>query len=105
MTNDEMKDKLMKRAHDEMMNLFKNGATEEQFNKVREAALKQYENNVRTNSYWDNALTLWQRGWDTISGHEAAIKDLTLAQFNEFMKNLYDGKNRIQVVMDGVAKK
>lgn len=105
MTNDEMRDKLMKRAHDEMMNLFKNGATEEQFNKAREAALKQYENNVRTNSYWENALTLWQRGWDTISGHEAAIKDLTLAQFNEFMKNLYDGKNRIQVVMDGVAKK
>lgn len=104
-TNSEMEQKLVKRAQDELNSLLANGATEEQFNKAKEAALKQYENNVRTNKYWDNALTMWVRGWNTITNHEAAIKNLTLADFNSFMKNFYDGQNRIQVIMEGEAAK
>ena len=103
-TNAAMQQKLMDRAHDELMKLLQNGATEEQFKKVKEAEMKQYEINVRNNGYWLNNLLSYARGIDDISGHKAAIENLTLADFNKFMKNLYNGDNRIQVIMEGVEE-
>ncbi len=103
-TNDQMQDKLITRANEELLKLLSNGAGEADFNKVKEAALKQYEINVRTNGYWRNNLQRLELGYDDISGHKAAIENLTLADFNKFMSSLYDGKNHIQVVMQGVAE-
>ncbi len=103
-TNAAMQQKLMDRAHDELMKLLQNGATEEQFKKVKEAEMKQYEINVRKNGYWLNNLLSYARGIDDISGHKAAIENITLADFNKFMKNLYNGDNRIQVIMEGVEE-
>ncbi len=103
-TNDQMQDKLITRANEELLKLLSNGAGEADFNKVKEAALKQYEINVRTNGYWRNNLQRLKLGYDDISGHKAAIENLTLADFNKFMSSLYDGKNHIQVVMQGVAE-
>lgn len=104
-TNKLQQDTLMTRAYAELVKLLNEGAKAEDFNKVKEAALKQYENNSRTNAYWNNNLLSYARGWDMISNHRAAIENLTLADFNKFMKGLYDGKNRIQVVMEGVEAK
>ena len=103
-TNREQQESLQARAYKELLELLQNGANAEDFNKVREAALKQYEIQSRTNMYWDNNILSICRGWNVLTGHRQAIENLTLTEFNNFMKNLYNGENRIQVVMVGVDK-
>lgn len=103
-TNSDVQDKMIARANAELKKLLENGADNEKFQKVKEAALKQYEINVRTNKYWDNNLVKAERGFDDITNHKSAIENLTLADFNNFLKNLYDGKNCITVVMTGVPE-
>ena len=67
--------------------------------------LSQYENGIRTNAYWHNNIRLHELlGKDLITDHKAAIENLTLEEFNQFMRNLYDGNNRIQINMHGVAE-
>lgn len=100
-TNSDMLGKMQDRAYAEFEKLLKEGAPEKDFNKVKEAAVKQFEIQVRNNAYWDSALVAYAKGVDMISGYKEALDGLTLAKFNDFMKNLYDGKNRIQVVMVG----
>ncbi|MCH5232426.1 MAG: insulinase family protein [Muribaculaceae bacterium] len=104
-TNSDQQETLIKRAEDEMNNLLANGANESDFNKVKEAMIKQYEINSRKNIYWDSQLTLQMRlpEIDLMSGYEEALRNLDIDDFNDFIKNLYDGKNRIQVVMEGIA--
>lgn len=104
-TNKEMQQKLEKRANDELMKLLKDGIKEDNFQKVKGAALSQYDINVRTNAYWDSELMMLDRGIDGITGAREAIADLTLADMNAFLKNLYNGKNRIQVVLEGTEEK
>ena len=104
-TNADVQNKMIDRAKAEFAKLLKDGATESQFGKVKEAAMKQYEINVRTNRYWDNSLFRYVRGIDDITNHKAAIENLTLADFNKFISTLYNGKNHIQLVIEGVADK
>lgn len=103
-TNAEMQDRLRTRADEEMLKLLNEGASEDHFARGREAQLKQYDIQVRTNKYWENKLMLKLRGHDDIADHKAAIENLTRDGFNSFLKNLYNGKNRIQVMMQGVAQ-
>jgi len=104
-TNGEMQEKMIKRANVEFDKLLANGTTQEAFNKVKEATLKQYENQIRTNRYWDNNLVFYFRGIDDITGAREAIEKLTLNDINSFMRGLYNGKNRIQVIMEGAKEK
>ncbi|MDE6296616.1 MAG: insulinase family protein, partial [Muribaculaceae bacterium] len=101
-TNANQQDALIKRANEELMKLLANGTNAEAFNKAKEAALKQYENSIRTNSYWDYQLGMYLRGIDNITDGRSSIENLTLDELNSFMKTLYNGKNRIEVVMEGV---
>lgn len=101
-TNADMQEKLMTRANDELMNLLNNGAKPEHFNKVKEAASKQLENSIRSNRWWNSKLGLYLRGIDDITNAQSAIDNLTIEDLNAFMKGLYNGKNRIQVIMEGV---
>lgn len=101
-TSDEKKQALIDRADKEWLKLLKEGAKAEDFNKVRLAAIKQLEIQERTNDYWQNGLLSMERGFNTIDGRKAFLEGLTLEQFNNFMKDLYDGKNRVQVIMNGV---
>lgn len=95
---------MLQLADEILADLLKNGATADQFNRVKEAMLSQYENAVRTNSYWHNNIRLHELlGTDFITEHRSAIENLTLEDLNDFMRNLYDGKNRIQVNMHGVG--
>lgn len=103
-TNDQMQDKLIKRANDELMKLLNEGADQANFNKVKEAALKQYEIKERSNNFWSNNLFRYEKGLDDITNHKAAIENLTLEQLNAFMKTLYNGKNKIEVILQGVAE-
>ncbi len=104
-TNAEMLGKMEERANAEFLKLLNDGAKEVDFNKVKEATMKQYEMNVRNNGYWENNLVMLEKGFDDISGHKAAIENLTLQELNKFMKNLYNGKNRIEVIMEGIESK
>ncbi len=102
-TNEEQSAHMLQLANELFMSLLKEGATPEQFNRVKGAMLSQYENTVRSNPYWHNNIRLYDLlGKDFITDHRKAIENLTLEEFNGFMRNLYDGKNRIQVNMHGV---
>ena len=103
MTGEADKEKLSKRAYDEMLNLFANGASETDFNKVKGAALNQNEISTKTNGYWLNGLKDYQtfNVMDAVESR-AALESVTLDELNKFMKGLYDGKNRIQVILNGV---
>lgn len=103
-TNSEVQNKMIARANEEFAKLLSNGASEDQFRKVKEAALNQYDINVRKNSYWDNGLMLYNLGIDNITNNKAAIENLSLEEFNKFIANLYNGKNRIQLVVEGVGE-
>ncbi len=100
-TNSDQVGRMLELSQQILEDLLKNGADAERFNKVREAAIKQHENNIRTNGYWMNNLSLYERGINNITGAEEALKNLTLEDFNAFIKGLYNGKNNVEVVMTG----
>lgn len=96
------KEKLSKRAYDEMIKLFADGATEENFNKVKGAELNQTDINSKKNNYWISGLQDYNVfGNKNAIERKAVIESITLDDLNKFMKNLYDGKSRIQVVLNG----
>lgn len=102
-TNDAQRQQLDDRAVADLNDLMKKGASAEDFNKVKEAALTQADLSAKKNGYWLNQIrTYCTLGFDNTRYREALSK-ITLADLNAFMKNLYDGKNRIHVVMDGVV--
>ena len=100
-TAEEKLERLEARADKELEDLLKNGAKADHFNKVKEAAIKQYEINSKTNSFWTGAIMAYERGYNTYAGYIEALQSLTLDEFNEFLKNVYDGKNHIEVIMVG----
>ncbi|MDE6423964.1 MAG: insulinase family protein, partial [Muribaculaceae bacterium] len=103
-TNKEQQQSLIDRAQAEWLKLLKEGANEEQFNKVKQAMLKQLEINEKTNGYWNSNLMSYMRGIDMITGMRQTIENVTLTDLNKFMKSLYNGKNRIEVVMEGIEE-
>ena len=101
-TNEEQSPQMLELAEKLFLNLLQKGATPEQFQRVKEAQLSQYNNMVQSNAYWHNNIRLYHIfGKDFITDHKAAIENLSLNDFNNFLQNLYDGKNRIQVNMHG----
>lgn len=101
-TNAEKMITILSRANKEFENLLKNGATADDFNKVREAAAKQHEISIKNNGYWlRNLETNYIWNHNMITGSGEAITNLTLDNFNNFLKGLYDGKNRLEVIMLG----
>lgn len=101
-TNDEMSERLQKRAYDEAMLLLKNGTDAEKFNKVKEAAINQHDIAVRTNGYWVNQIQNREMGWPVSVDKDEFLKGLTIEKFNDFLKSLNPGNNYIKVVLDGV---
>lgn len=97
---------IMQRADKELENLFANGTDASHFNKIKEANIQQYQNLSRNNAYWNKMLKqqLMYPGVDIISNYEAALNSITLEDFNNFIKHLYNGDNRIQVIMEGVGE-
>ena len=106
-TNAEQQNKLINRAHDELLKLLNNGTDEANFNKAKQAMIKQYEINSRKNGYWLNTLSsqLKYPEVDLVNEYDETLQGISLDMFNDFMKNLYNGENRVQVIMEGVASK
>lgn len=103
-TNADQQAKLISRADEELKKLLENGSDEVNFNKAKEAMVKQYEINTRKNGYWDDILMTQLRfpGADMINDYGTVLQSIDLAKFNTFLKSLYDGNNRIQIIMQGV---
>ena len=100
-TAEDKLDRLEARADKEFEDLLTNGAKADHFNKVKEAAIKQYEINSKTNGYWAGSIVSAERGANTYAGYIEALSSLTLDEFNKFLKNVYDGKNLVEVIMVG----
>lgn len=103
-TNAEQQASLIKRADVEFENLIKNGASAVNFNKVKEASIKQFEILINKNEYWNQMLPVQYLypNVQLIDGYEEILRSLTLEEFNSFIKTLYNGKDQVQVVMEGV---
>ena len=102
-TNEDQQESLITRADAELMNLLQNGADEVNFNKVKEAMIKQYEINSKKNQYWENMLVNQELFPEAnfLEEYNATLQNITREELNQFMKNLYDGQNRLQVIMEG----
>lgn len=102
-TNDGQRQELDDRAVADLMNLMQNGALVEDFNKVKEAALTQEGLNQKKNGYWLGKIKEYLiLGLNSVD-YQKVLESITLEDLNAFMKQLYDGKNRIHVTMDGVV--
>lgn len=103
-TNADQQAKLIERADSELLKLLNQGADEANFNKAKEAMIKQFEINSRKNAFWTELLQTQKRfpDADFVNTYEETLRGITLQQFNSFLKNLYNGNNRIQVIMEGV---
>ncbi|MCM1152884.1 MAG: insulinase family protein [Muribaculum sp.] len=100
-TNPEQQKSLRERAYKELLELLNNGAKEDHFNKVKEAAIKQLDIRERNNGWWTNQIFACERGFNTVTDYRQTLEGITLNGLNKFMKSLYNGKNRIEVVMNG----
>ncbi|MCH5236645.1 MAG: insulinase family protein [Muribaculaceae bacterium] len=102
-TNEDQKDALINRAHEEYLKLLANGADEVNFTKAKEAMIKQYEINSRKNSYWDSMLVTQELfpDFNSLQEFDQTLRNLSLDEFNQFIKDIYDGQNRVQVIMEG----
>lgn len=101
-TNADMKARVLDLEKELRMNLFKNGATSDHFNKVKSAALNQYDINIRKNSEWMSWIIDAEQGHNTFHNRKAILENLTLEQFNAWLRKAYNGKNMITVIMTGV---
>lgn len=102
-TNAEMAKRLMERANKETLELMAKGTDAVEFNKVREAAIAQLDIKMRDNNFWLNNLMNIERGYNLLSGKRELLANLTLEEFNAYIKNIYNGKNRIEIILDGKA--
>ncbi len=102
-TNEEKAQTLITRAHKELLELMADGTDAAEFNKVKEAMIKQYELQLRKNDFWLGELMSIERGYDMMTGRQAFMEGVTLEYFNNYIKTMYPGKDRIQIVIDGKA--
>lgn len=102
-TNDSQRQALDERAVADLKDLLENGAAAEDFNKVKEAAITQADLSKKKNGYWLSRLSQYAVMGLDMTPYRDAVAKITLQDLNAFMKTLYDGKNRIHVVMDGVV--
>lgn len=103
-TNADSKPRVLELEAELRTNLFKNGATADHFNKVKGAALNQYDINVRKNSEWMNWIIEAEQGNCTYRDRKATLENLTLEQFNAWMRKVYSDKNMVTVIMTGVPE-
>lgn len=104
-TNVEKSQQLTDRAVKELKQVVTKGAEAADFQKVKEAAIKQYQNQLRENSYWMSVLTNKAIGLDSYTGMADILSNITLKEFNTYMKKNLKFNNNATIMMIGEAKK
>lgn len=102
-TNAEQQKRVIEISKEQLHKLFSEGASEEDFNKVKNAALNQLENKLRNNNFWQSNLYLYLTGYDMLTTRKATLENLTLKDFNDWMKTQANFQSNITVMMEGVA--
>ena len=103
-TNMEAGERLINRALKELKNVVENGADAADFQKVKEAAIKDYETQLCENHYWMSVLSYRTLGVDSYTGMLDILKNLTLEDFNQFLKKNVKLNNQAIIVMNGISK-
>lgn len=105
-TAPEKSENIQKRADKELDNLFANGTDMKHFGEVKEANIQHYKDNIRNNRYWIYIIRnqVLYPEVNIISEYEPALNSITLDEFNDFFKTLYNGENRIQVILNGTSE-
>lgn len=95
----EKKDVALKIMRDELQKL---GTTidADMLKKTKDLMLKQYDDQLKTNSYWLNAINTYDEyGIDTNTDYKAFVNALTPESVAKFVKDNIIGKNIVNVVM------
>ncbi len=99
-----LKEKLLKRAHLEINNVIENGVNPADFAKITEFMQKNYVQNLRENRYWSSVIgNRFLLGKDLHTTYEAALKSITPAKLQNFIKNAVTQGNQLEVIMSGKA--
>ncbi len=99
-----LKDRLLARAHKEISNIVQNGVTTDDFNKIVEFMSKNYTQSLRENSYWLSTISnRYLSGKDLHTTYEAALKAMTPAKLNAFIKQVMTQGNQYEQIMNGTA--
>ena len=103
-SNLEAGERLINRALKELKNVVENGADAADFQKVKEAAIKDYETQLCENHYWMSVLSYRTLGVDSYTGMLDILNNLTLEDFNQFLKKNVKLNNQAIIVMNGISK-
>lgn len=99
-----LKERLLNRAYKEIDNVVEKGVEVEDFNKIMEYMTKNYTQSLRENSYWMSVInTRYLLGKDIHTTYETALKSITPQKLHNFIKELFSTKNRVEVIMNGIA--
>jgi len=99
-----LKEKLLKRAHLEINNVIEKGVNPADFAKITEYMQKNYTQNLRENNYWTSVITnRFVLGKDLHTTYDAALKSITLAKLQNFIKAAISQGNQVEVIMSGKA--
>lgn len=105
-TAPEKKDNIINRQDKELKKIFTEGSNEKDFISAKETMIQRYKSNYRKNSFMLSTMTnqLLHPDLPFITEYETILNSITFEDFNNFLKNLYNGENHIQVVLEGVAE-
>ena len=99
-----LRDRLLARAYKEIGLVLENGIKAEDFNKTVEYMTKNYTQNLRENSYWIGTISnRYLIGKDLHTTYETALKAVTPAKLQNFMKEMFKQGNQFEIIMNGIA--
>ena len=99
-TDPEKQQKLMGIIHSEVKEIIDNGPRLEDLQKVKENLLKKYEEDLRENSWWQSAVSLYyQDKLNLPDNYRSAVESLTPQLIQSTLKSIADQGNVLEVVM------
>jgi zinc protease len=93
-------DKLIAMTRDGLKKVGDEGVTEEQLSKAKENLLKDISESRINNSYWTGVIkTENVFGYDKDTNYEATVKAITAADLQNFVKNIVNSGNLVELTM------
>ncbi|MCC8155561.1 MAG: insulinase family protein, partial [Tannerellaceae bacterium] len=88
--------------YEEIERIAQEGPRMEDFNKTKENMLKRYAENQQENVYWLNALdNYYYRNYNGVTDYKQTLESITPQTIQEFLNQLLNQGNKIEVVMEG----
>ena len=104
-TSNEKSEALADRALAELKKVGDEGPTAAAFDKVKEFLQKSYAQSIKENGYWLGQLTSFYRyGTDSHTEYLKTLNAITPEDIGRLARKIYDSPNRVEVVMNGIAK-